>query len=77
MKKLREELMRALLEATNDGDNGIVGIESSTTLPSSFNDLVKDMASNGQDIKAFAFKTKAMVTSNPITSLYCAFHFII
>lgn len=59
---LREELMRALLEATNDVDNGIGGgIETSTSLPSSFNDLVKDMTSNGQDIKAFAFKTKAMI----------------
>ncbi|XP_006348942.1 probable galacturonosyltransferase 15 isoform X1 [Solanum tuberosum] len=57
--RLREELMRALLEATNDGDNGIE--RSSTSLPSSFNDLVKDMTSNGQDIKAFAFKTKAMI----------------
>ncbi|KAL3333134.1 hypothetical protein AABB24_033284 [Solanum stoloniferum] len=56
---LREELMRALLEATNDGNNGIE--RSSTSLPSSFNDLVKDMTSNGQDIKAFAFKTKAMI----------------
>lgn len=58
--RLREELMRALLEVTNiDGDNGIE--RSSTSLPSSFNDLVKDMTSNGQDIKAFAFKTKAMI----------------
>ncbi|XP_004243233.1 probable galacturonosyltransferase 15 [Solanum lycopersicum] len=56
---IREELMRALLEATNDGDNGKE--RSSTSLPSSFNDLVKDMTSNGQDIKAFAFKTKAMI----------------
>ncbi|KAM3302058.1 putative galacturonosyltransferase 15 isoform X1 [Capsicum chacoense] len=58
---LREELMRALVEATNDGDNGIGRVESSISLPSSFNDLVKDMTSNGQDIKAFAFKTKAMI----------------
>ncbi|CAN4104442.1 unnamed protein product [Withania somnifera] len=57
---LREELMRALLEATNDGDNGI-GVESSISLPSSFNDLVKNVTSNGQDIKAFAFKAKAMI----------------
>lgn len=56
---IREELMRALLEATNDGDNGKE--RSSTSLPSSFNDLVKDMTSNGQDINAFAFKTKAMI----------------
>ncbi|TMW96616.1 hypothetical protein EJD97_007110 [Solanum chilense] len=56
---IREELMRALLEATKDGDNGKE--RSSTSLPSSFNDLVKDMTSNGQDIKAFAFKTKAMI----------------
>ncbi|CAN4103142.1 unnamed protein product [Withania somnifera] len=53
--------MRALLEATNDGDNGIGIVKSSTSLPSSFNDLVKDMTSNGQDIKAFAFKAKAMI----------------
>ncbi|XP_009762630.1 putative galacturonosyltransferase 15 isoform X1 [Nicotiana tabacum] len=58
---LREELMLALLEATSDGEDGKGGIESSTSLPSSFNDLVKDMTSSGQDIKAFAFKTKAMI----------------
>ncbi|XP_009612076.1 putative galacturonosyltransferase 15 isoform X1 [Nicotiana tabacum] len=58
---LREELMLALVEATSDGENGKGGIESSTSLPSSFNDLVKDMTSSGQDIKAFAFKTKAMI----------------
>lgn len=72
VKKLREELMLALVEATSDGENGKGGIESSTSLPSSFNDLVKDMTSSGQDIKAFAFKTKAMVTSN---LLLPAFHF--
>ncbi|XP_019228666.1 PREDICTED: probable galacturonosyltransferase 15 isoform X2 [Nicotiana attenuata] len=53
--------MLALLEATSDGENGKGGIESSTSLPSSFNDLVKDMTSSGQDMKAFAFKTKAMI----------------
>ncbi|XP_009762631.1 putative galacturonosyltransferase 15 isoform X2 [Nicotiana tabacum] len=53
--------MLALLEATSDGEDGKGGIESSTSLPSSFNDLVKDMTSSGQDIKAFAFKTKAMI----------------
>lgn len=58
--QLREELMRALMEANNDDEvrNGLVGVS-----PESFNDLVKDMTSKRQDIKAFAFKTKAMVTT--------------
>lgn len=58
--QLREELIRALMEANNDDEmrNGIVGVS-----PESFNDLVKDMTSKRQDIKAFAFKTKAMVTT--------------
>lgn len=53
MKKLRDELTRALMEA-NDGnvnDNEGAG---------SFNELVKEMVLK-QDLKAFAFKTKAMV----------------
>lgn len=53
---LREELSRALMEAASKDERGI---ESSLE---SFNDLVKDMtSSNRQDIKAFAFKTKAML----------------
>lgn len=65
-KKLREELTRALLEATSiDDDGGGIGIrraEPSNSEPVSFKDLVKDMTLNGQDIKAFAFKTKSMVS---------------
>lgn len=57
---LREELTRALMEAkeghgTNDGD---YRREGSTE---SFNVLVNEMTSNQQDIKTFAFRTKAMV----------------
>ena len=58
-KKLREELVRALLEATDGGGIGIV--DGSSSEPVSFQDLVKDMSLNRQDLKAFAFKTKAMV----------------
>lgn len=53
IKKLREELSRALVEA-KEGDINEEGIES-------FNELVKDMTSKREDIKSFAFKTKAMV----------------
>ncbi|KAL0362502.1 UNVERIFIED_CONTAM: putative galacturonosyltransferase 15 [Sesamum calycinum] len=65
LKKLREELTRALLEATisNDDDGvgiGIGAVEASNSGPVSFRDLVKDVTLNRQDIKAFAFKTKAM-----------------
>lgn len=64
-KKLREELTRALLEATGSDDSGgIRTVEASNSNyepPVSFKDLVKDMTLNKQDIKAFAFKTKAMV----------------
>lgn len=59
---LREELTRALLEATNsvDDENGITTVEGSNSLLS-FEDLVRDMMSNRQDIKNFAFKTKAII----------------
>ena len=61
-KKLREELTRALLEASGSENGGGIGIvEGSNSDPVSFKDLVKDMTINRQDIKAFAFKTKAMV----------------
>lgn len=55
--KLREELTRALVEAEVVNINEVgneEGIES-------FNKLLKDMTSERQDIKAFAFKTKAML----------------
>lgn len=47
------------MEAANldDKDGGTV-VESS---PASFKDLVEDVTSHKQDLKAFAFKTKAMV----------------
>ncbi|KAK7320412.1 hypothetical protein VNO77_29847 [Canavalia gladiata] len=51
--KLREELMRALEEA-NDGNANGGGAES-------FNELAKMLVSE-QDLKAFAFKTKAMLS---------------
>uniref|UniRef100_A0A5B7BT36 Hexosyltransferase n=1 Tax=Davidia involucrata TaxID=16924 RepID=A0A5B7BT36_DAVIN len=56
--RLREELTRALVEANIDEDGAGSGIEGS---PESFKELVKDVTSNKQDIKAFAFKTKAMI----------------
>ncbi|OAY57292.1 probable galacturonosyltransferase 15 [Manihot esculenta] len=56
--KLREELTRALLEA-KDGDMYDNGMEDSTE---SFNDLVKEMTSKRPDVKAFAFRTKAMLS---------------
>lgn len=55
--KLRDELTRALVEASQGEDGGRI----ETTSPASFNQLVEDMTSNGHDIKAFAFKTKAMI----------------
>ncbi|KAL2474035.1 putative galacturonosyltransferase 15 [Forsythia ovata] len=60
--ELREELTRALLEATNsiDDESGIATVEGSKSLLS-FEDLVRDTMSNRQDIKTFAFKTKAIV----------------
>lgn len=61
-KKLREELTRALLEATvSDNGGGIGTVEGANSEPVSFKELVKDMTLNRHDIKAFAFKTKAMV----------------
>ncbi|KAL1555710.1 putative galacturonosyltransferase 15 isoform X4 [Salvia divinorum] len=56
---LREELVRALLEATDGG--GVGTVDGSNSEPVSFKDLVKDMSLNRQDLKAFAFKTKAMI----------------
>lgn len=59
--KLREELTRALLEAKDDKvDNNEQGIES-------FNQLVQEMTLKQQDVKAFAFKTKAMVNSHSLS----------
>ncbi|KAI4308073.1 hypothetical protein L6164_031186 [Bauhinia variegata] len=53
--KLRDELTRALLEAKDSNVNE-GGAES-------FNELVKEMiTSRGDDFKAFAFKTKAMLS---------------
>ncbi|KAM5579996.1 putative galacturonosyltransferase 15 [Rosa sericea] len=54
---LREELTRALLEAKdgNMDDNEGGGIES-------FNQLVQEMTLKQQDVKAFAFRTKAMLS---------------
>ncbi|KAJ4980894.1 hypothetical protein NE237_031731 [Protea cynaroides] len=54
---LANELTRALMEAN---DRGIEesGIES---LPASFNELVTEITSGKQDIKGFAFNTKAML----------------
>ncbi|KAF5948335.1 hypothetical protein HYC85_014292 [Camellia sinensis] len=56
--KLNEELVRAFVEVNNDDKDRVTGIDSSS---SSFKDLVKDVTSSNQDIKAFVFKTKAMV----------------
>lgn len=53
IQKLREELTRALVEA-KDGNIYEEGIAS-------FNELVREMTSKRQDVKAFALKTKAMV----------------
>ena len=53
MKKLREELTRALIEANDDNNANEGGTMS-------FNELIKVLASK-QDLKAFAFKTKAAV----------------
>lgn len=56
VKKLRDELTKALLEAT-EGNN----INNEKDQIESFNQLVKEMTSKHQDLKTFAFKTKAMV----------------
>ena len=63
VKELRDELTRALVEASQGEDGG--RIENSQA---SFNQLVEDMTSNGDDIKAFAFKTKAMVLLQTLCS---------
>lgn len=57
MKKLTDELTRALLEAKDDGKVVEEGAES-------FNELVNELTSKGKDLKAFAFKTKATVNKN-------------
>ncbi|EEF41996.1 probable galacturonosyltransferase 15 [Ricinus communis] len=56
--KLREELTRALLEAKESG----IDDEKMDDSTASFNELVKEMTSTRQDIKAFAFRTKAMLS---------------
>jgi hypothetical protein len=72
IKKLREELSRALVEA-KEGDINAEGIEIE-----SFDKLVKDMTSKGEDIKAFAFKTKAMVsTRNHGYQFACTFYLVL
>ncbi|KAK9011499.1 hypothetical protein V6N11_044347 [Hibiscus sabdariffa] len=56
-QKLREELTRALMEVK---DGNIVEGDTEGSLET-FNELVKEITSKQQDIKAFAFKTKAML----------------
>ncbi|KAK8497808.1 hypothetical protein V6N13_076488 [Hibiscus sabdariffa] len=56
-QKLREELTRALTEVK---DGNIVEGDTEGSLET-FNELVKEITSKQQDIKAFAFKTKAML----------------
>ncbi|KAF4373203.1 hypothetical protein G4B88_007216 [Cannabis sativa] len=53
--KLRDELTRALVEAKEVELHNEDGLES-------FDELVKEMTSKRQDIKTFAFKTKAMLS---------------
>ncbi|KAF7833531.1 putative galacturonosyltransferase 15 [Senna tora] len=53
--KLRDELIRALIEAKDGNNVNEEGAES-------FNQLVNEVTSKGQDLKAFAFKTKAMLS---------------
>lgn len=55
---LTDELMRVLMEANERGAIDDGGIEGS---PTSFSDLVQDVTSQRQDLKAFALKTKAML----------------
>ncbi|KAL6570839.1 hypothetical protein OROGR_000389 [Orobanche gracilis] len=67
LEKLREELTRALLETTasyeDDSDGGGVGNVrvGSKSKPVSFEDLLKDMTLNREDMKTFAFRTRAMI----------------
>ncbi|KAK1388771.1 Hexosyltransferase [Heracleum sosnowskyi] len=58
--RLREQLTKALLEANNDDEviERKLGVS-----PESFSDLIKDVMSSRQDIKAFALRTKAMIAS--------------
>ncbi|WOH05574.1 hypothetical protein DCAR_0624993 [Daucus carota subsp. sativus] len=56
--RLIEQLTKALLEA-NNGDEVVE--KTFGVSPESFGDLIKDVMSSKQDIKAFAFKTKAMI----------------
>ena len=64
MKKLRDELTRALIEA-NDG-NVNEGAES-------FTEFVKEMTAK-QDLKAFASKTKAMVHKKFTVSAFPSYY---
>ncbi|KAK9188067.1 hypothetical protein WN944_019466 [Citrus x changshan-huyou] len=64
--KLREELTRALIEAKDGSGNGGGGIQGTLD---SFNELVKEVTSKRQDIKAFAFKTKAMVNGTSFSGV--------
>lgn len=66
MKKLREELTRALIEAKDGSGNGGGGIQGTLD---SFNELVKEVTSKRQDIKAFAFKAKAMVNGTSFSGV--------
>ncbi|KAG9153919.1 hypothetical protein Leryth_006017 [Lithospermum erythrorhizon] len=51
-----EEVAKALVAAMdNEGEDAL------NTIPASFQELVKDITSNTQDIKAFAFNTKNML----------------
>lgn len=52
-------MTRALLEAKEDNLHNEEGMES-------FDELVREMTSKRQDIKTFAFKTKAMVLTSHI-----------
>lgn len=57
--QLREELTRALLEAKEK--EGSMNEQGMTSTVDSFEDLVREVMSHKANIKAFAFKTKAMV----------------
>lgn len=59
-------MTRALLEAKEVNLHNEEGIES-------FDELVREMISKSQDIKTFAFKTKAMVLTYNTTPDF--FHF--